>query len=184
MSNAGRSILLDRNGVIIAHNAEGVKTIEDVLVLPFVPEALAELKRQGIQTYVLVHEPLVAENVIAQEDLDANHNRLNEILEQYNVQLENFVVATLPDGPATPTSKVRAGLIRKVAKENNIDLADTFYVGDEESDLDAAHEAGCRFCLVRSGKGNQTVRRLATSGKNPDLVTKDLFQAVNKIFAD
>jgi len=184
MSNAGRFILLDRDGVLIAHNPEGIKKVEDVLVLPFVPEALSELKRREVRAFVLVHEPMVADKVITQEDLDANHARLNEILEQYDVQIENFTIATLPDGPATPTAKVRAGLIRKVANENGIDLADTFYVGDEENDLDAAREAGCRFCLVRTGRGNRTLRRVATSGKEPDLITKDLFQAVTKIFAD
>jgi len=182
MSPADRCILLDRDGVITAVIPEGVKRPEDVLVLPFVVEALCELNRQGVRTYVIVHEPLVADGKMTEADLEAVHNRLREVLQEHEAELGEFVVATLPDGPATPAAKVKAGLLRKVGREHSIKLAETFYVGDEEADLEAAKEAGCKSCIVRSGRGFRTLRRLAMTGATPDLVTRDLFAAVAKIF--
>lgn len=182
MSKMAAWILLDRDGVITAVNPDGVTRPEDVLVLPFVPEALCELNRRSVQQFVIVHEPLVAEERMTLEDLHAVHARLREILQEHHAQLGEFVIATLPDGPATPAAKVKAGLLRKVSKECGVTLSETFYVGDEEADYQAAREAGCKCCIVRSGRGLRTVKRLAATGLSPDLVTRDLFSAVTKIF--
>lgn len=183
MSPADRCILLDRDGVITAVHPEGVRKPEDVLVLPFVPEALRELKRREVQTFLIVHEPLVADGEMTQGDLDAVHKRLREVLEEQDVELGEFLVATLPDGPATPAAKVKAGLLRKAGREHGVNLAETFYIGDEEADLEAATEAGCKSCILRSGRGSRTIKRLAATGRTADLVTRDLFAAITKIFA-
>jgi histidinol-phosphate phosphatase family protein len=183
MSPADRCILLDRDGVITVISPEGIKKPEDVQVLPFVPEALYELTKRGIQTFVIVHEPLIADGKMTREDLDAVHKRLRDILREHDTDVGEFAVATLPDGPATPAAKVKAGLLRKVGREHSLNLADSFYVGDEEADLQAAKEAGCKCCIVQSRRGFRTLRRLATTGATPDLVTRDLFSAVTKILA-
>ncbi|MFH1742080.1 MAG: HAD-IIIA family hydrolase [bacterium] len=183
MSTPDRCILIDRDGVITVAYPEGVKSAEEVLVLPFVPEAFSELARQKIPAYVVVHEPLVDEGKMTKADLKAIHERLCEIIrEEQEVDVGEFAVATLPDGPATPSGKVKAGLIRKLARDHGINLEETYYVGDDEADLEAAREVGCKSCIVRSGHGHRTIKRLAMTASAPDLVAKDLLSAVVKIF--
>ncbi|HOE12459.1 MAG TPA: HAD hydrolase-like protein [bacterium] len=184
MSKTDRSVLLDRDGVITAVNPDGIKKPEEVLVLPFSAQAFYELAQCRVKPYVIVHEPLVGEGKMTEADLKAVHARLVEIVRQEfeEVDLGEFVTASLPDGPATPSAKIKAGLLRKLARERGVNLAETYYIGDEESDMEAADEVGCRFCLVRSGRGFRTVKRVAVTGKTPDLICRDLLSAVIKIF--
>ena len=47
--------------------------------------------------------------------------------------------------------KPQPGLIARAAWEHEIDLADSWFVGDILDDVEAGHRAGCRTVLVDNG---------------------------------
>jgi len=72
----------------------------------------------------------------------------------------------------------KAHVLRKLIKRNNADTADTFYVGDEVRDVEAAKHAGVRIISVTWGYNNEK----SLAARAPDYVVKKPAE-INEIFA-
>lgn len=186
MSNTGKYVLLDRDGVIAAHHSEFTRSTEQVLLLPFVPEALAVLKERGVGAVIYHHEKGVAEGVLNAETVSAINNHLVELLEQAaSKDIITGIVST--DTPITaemPEVKVKAGLLLRAAAQYGIDLKNSWVAGDEEADMEAAQMTGAKACLVRQGRGHQAARAYGRKPQGswiPDLIARDLFSAVGRL---
>jgi D-glycero-D-manno-heptose 1,7-bisphosphate phosphatase len=76
--------------------------------------------------------------------------------------------------------KPQPGLLRQAAREREIDLAQSWLVGDILDDVEAGNRAGCRTVLV--DVGNETEWRLAMH-RQPHLLARSLRHAAAQILA-
>jgi histidinol phosphatase-like enzyme len=76
--------------------------------------------------------------------------------------------------------KPRAGLLEQASRELDLNLRESFMVGDILDDVEAGHRAGCRSVLVDNG--NETVWRRGPH-RNPDIVARDVLDAAVQILA-
>ena len=68
-------------------------------------------------------------------------------------------------------------MILQAAQEYNIDLKNSFVVGDKWSDIEAGKKAGCQTILVLTGHGSDEVLKIKTGDC---FISSDLLDAVNK----
>jgi phosphoglycolate phosphatase-like HAD superfamily hydrolase len=54
-------------------------------------------------------------------------------------------------------------------------------IGDHRVDIETGKNAGCRTVLVLTGKGRETREKLAGTNIQPDLITGNIFTAIEKI---
>ena len=66
-------------------------------------------------------------------------------------------------------------MIFNAARDHDVDLARSFFIGDKKSDLDCGRNAVVKTILVRTGYGNETDEGLA------DIVARDLTDAARLI---
>jgi D-glycero-D-manno-heptose 1,7-bisphosphate phosphatase len=64
------------------------------------------------------------------------------------------------------------------------DLADTVFIGDTDTDMQAAKAAGCRRILVRSGKGAATLAKGLSDSVLPVAVFDNLAEAAERLLAE
>ncbi len=186
MSTTGKSVLLDRDGVISVYRSDFTQNIDQLLILPFVAEALMFLKEKGIQAVIYHYEKGVAASVLNVNTVSAINNHLVELLEEATVKdiITGIVSTDTPVSDAMPESKIRAGLLLRAAAMYQLDLKQSWVAGDEEADMEAARMTGAKACLIRQGRGHQTARTYGRRPKGswiPDLVTRDLFTAVHRL---
>src|SRR5688500_2790456 len=81
--------------------------------------------------------------------------------------------------------KPKPGLIRRAAEEFDIDLGESWMVGDRYSDIELAHNAGVNsaFVMSRYGRGEWEHQRQSWN-LQPDLTANHLLEAVKKIIEE
>jgi D-glycero-D-manno-heptose 1,7-bisphosphate phosphatase len=67
------------------------------------------------------------------------------------------------------------------AWEHDLDLKQSFMVGDKATDVDLAHNAGLKGILVRTGYGEKVLEGSYQHHTKPDYIAADLSQAVGWI---
>jgi D-glycero-D-manno-heptose 1,7-bisphosphate phosphatase len=81
--------------------------------------------------------------------------------------------------------KPRTGLIDQACAEFDIDLGNSYVVGDRYTDIELAHRAGLKGILVETGYGRGDVEHvLPHLAAGPDHIAKDLLDAVHWILKD
>jgi D-glycero-D-manno-heptose 1,7-bisphosphate phosphatase len=141
-------VFLDRDGVINRAFVRDGKPyppdrIEDLEILPGVPEALARLRAAGFRLVVVTNQPDVARGTQRREVIDAMHARLAAAL-----PLDEFRVCDHDDKDGCRCRKPAPGLLEDAAREAGLDLSRSFMVGDRWRDVEAGRRAGCTTIFV------------------------------------
>jgi D-glycero-D-manno-heptose 1,7-bisphosphate phosphatase len=175
-----KACFLDRDGVI-NEETEYLSEPDKVKIITGVPEALRKLKDAGFVTIVVTNQSGVARGYYEEESVLKVHERIQHLLKQDNTAIDAFYYCPHhPDhGESCECRKPAPGMLLDAAKEFDIDLSESFLVGDRLSDLKAAQAAGCKDAyLVKTGYGANVVKTEDTSNIK---VVENLLEAVNAI---
>ncbi|QSH40986.1 D-glycero-beta-D-manno-heptose 1,7-bisphosphate 7-phosphatase [Lentisphaerota bacterium ZTH] len=150
-----KACFLDRDGVI-NEEVNYLFEPEKVAIIPGVTEALKMLKRHGYLTVVVTNQAGVARGYYEEKDIHAVHARIEELLDEHEAGIDAFYYC--PHHPEFSDEcecrKPNAGMLLKAAEQFDIDMSESFLVGDRISDIYAARNAGCAEAyLVRTGHG-------------------------------
>jgi D-glycero-D-manno-heptose 1,7-bisphosphate phosphatase len=147
-SRLRRAVFLDRDGVInraIVRDGRPYPpaSVEELEVLPGVPEALARLKAAGFRLIVVTNQPDLARGTQRRDVVDEMHRRLAALL-----PIDQFRVCDHDDRDQCECRKPRPGLIVGAADDHGIDLAASYVVGDRWRDVEAGRRAGCTTVFI------------------------------------
>ncbi|MHB1907802.1 MAG: D-glycero-alpha-D-manno-heptose-1,7-bisphosphate 7-phosphatase [Nitrososphaerales archaeon] len=162
-----KAALLDRDGVIcdLVYNKEEGQigspfSAKQLRVFPYVPDSIKALQKLGFKIFVISNQPGVAKKQFTY----AEHNRMNEkirkTLAKEGVKLDGeYFCLHHPYGLIPKYSitcdcrKPKPGLILQAAKENDLDLERSFFIGDTLSDVKAGIAAHCKTILIANPTG-------------------------------
>jgi D,D-heptose 1,7-bisphosphate phosphatase len=192
LSFRGRAaaIFLDRDGVL-NDNDGYVSTPEQFRLFPGVAESVARLNHTLYRSVVITNQPVIARGECTEEELARIHAKLDSLLAREKGYVDRlYYCPHHPRGgfPGEVASlkidcacrKPKTGLIERAVAELNIDLTQSWFVGDSTTDMELARRCGLRFMLVRTGLGGR-------DGKypgRPDFVAADLSAALSFILDD
>lgn len=116
---------------------------------PWVPEELAKLKAKGFLLVVVSNQSGIARGLITWEQLNLIHRKLNEILtRKVNIKVDSFQVCPHHPDEACSCRKPNAKLLFDAAQTYEIDLSESYMIGDRESDMLAGKNAGVKKALL------------------------------------
>jgi D-glycero-D-manno-heptose 1,7-bisphosphate phosphatase len=148
-----RTVLLDRDGVILRDRPGYIRRPEDVELLPGAADAIRRLCQAGRRVMVVTNQSAVGRGLVSAATLSAIHDRLLQLVACEFGGIERvFVCPHLPQADCG-CRKPRPGLLFAARDEAGVDLDDAVLVGDMASDIEAAHAAGCRAIMVTQGDG-------------------------------
>ena len=177
-----RAVFLDRDGTLI-REAQYLSRLEDLELLPGVPQALGRLGAAGFLRIVATNQSGVARGTFPLEFVTACHVELRRQVREAGGDIDDFYVC--PHHPdhtgACDCRKPATGLLAEAARKWRVDLAKCWVVGDKPADILLGHNAGCSTALVRTGYGARTELDLAADGVVPDVVGDDLPAVVEEI---
>ena len=174
-SGKHRAVFLDCDGVInraFVRDGKPVPppTLQELEVLPGVPEALRELKQHGYELLVVTNQPDVGRGKQSRQALDAMHKLLSDRL-----PIDDILVCTHSDADKCDCRKPLPGMLLEAARKHNVDLAASFMVGDRWRDIEAGYNAGCKTILIDYGYSERPPDRV------PDLRVGSLREAADWI---
>jgi D-sedoheptulose 7-phosphate isomerase len=170
-----RAVFLDRDGVINKAFVRDGKPFpppsqQELEVLPGVPEALQELKAHGYVLLVVTNQPDVGRGRLSRQMLEEMHQTLLAQL-----PLDDILVCCHTDQDKCDCRKPMPGMLLEAARRHNIDIANSFMVGDRWRDIEAGYNAGCKTILIDYGYSEKPPDR------EPDLRVSSLREAADWI---
>ena len=182
---------LDRDGVL---NVEAgyLYRVEDLHLIAGVAEAVRRLNDRQIFCCLVSNQSGPARGYYPADHVDALHHRLCQLLEsEAGARLDALYYCpylSAPEGGTDPEftrwstwRKPNTGMLVAAAWEHNLDLSQSFMVGDKATDVDMAHNAGCTGILVQTGFGERVLAGDYQHHTKPDCIAPNLPIAVDWI---
>ena len=148
------AVFVDRDGTLI-REVGYLYCVEQVEVLPRVPEAIQLLRQQGLKVAIITNQSGVARGLLREEVLEQIHHELKSQLARGGAFLDGIYYC-----PHHPTEglelyrvscecrKPNVGLAKLAEAELNLNLGQSYVVGDQERDMELAARIGAKGILI------------------------------------
>ena len=166
LKNKQKAIFLDRDGTINKY-VGFLRNINQFELIDEVSEAIKKVNASGYLAIVVTNQPVIARGEVSFEELEEIHRKMETLLGEKGAYLDSIYYC--PHHPhkgyegERPELKIdckcrkpKPGMLVKAAQDFNIDLSQSWMVGDGENDIKAGQNAGCRTALIGSESYGQT----------------------------
>lgn len=185
-----KAVFLDRDGTL-NHEVGYIRQVEDLHLLPGAAQAVRQLNEAGILAILASNQTGPARGFYDETHVQALHDRLQKLLaEEAQARLDAvFYCPHLSKGSVAEYAidcecrKPKTGMITQALQRfPDIDLTQSFIVGDKASDVQFAKNAGCRSILVKTGYGSRVLEgKYQVLETTPEFVCEDIAEAVKII---
>ncbi len=158
LKNKQKAIFLDRDGTINKY-VGFLRDIDEFELLPGVADAIKAINASGYLAIVVTNQPVIARGEVTYEQLQEIHNKMENLLGQQGAYLDTIYFC--PHHPhrgyegevvelkfECKCRKPKPGMLLKAAEDFNIDLSQSWMIGDGENDIKAGTAAGCKTALI------------------------------------
>lgn len=183
-----KAIFLDRDGVI-NDDTEFIHSPKEMKLLPGVSQAVEQINKSEYLAIVATNQSVVARNLCTEEGLHEIHSKMEADLGKDGSYLDKIYYCPHHPDKGFPEENIlfkidcdcrkpKPGMLLQAAEKYNIELSESYMIGDHERDIQAGKAAGCITVGVGTGKGfKKTIIK-------SDYFFSDLKEAVNFIISE
>jgi len=186
-----RAVFLDRDGVL-NQEVGYIRQVTDLHLIPGVADAVKRLNQAELFCCLVSNQAGPARGYYPASHVDALHDRLCHLLAtEADAHLDALYYCpylSAPEGGTEPAytrwstwRKPNTGMLVAAAWDHDLDLKESFMVGDKATDVDMAHNAGCIGILVQTGFGDRVLSGQYQHHTQPDFTAPDLAIAADWI---
>lgn len=175
------AVFLDRDGVINENRRDYVRSWAEFSFLPQAFPALRRLAASPFAVVVVSNQSAIGRGLVEQSTVEEIHRRMTRQIEAQGGRLDGVFYCPHRPDEGCDCRKPQPGLLLAAAAALELDLARSFLIGDAESDVLAALNAGCFPLLVRTGLGKEHLASLSPHLLARCHVFADLNEAVDWI---
>ena len=162
LRNKQRAIFLDRDGTINKY-VGFLRNADEFELLEGVAEAVKQINASGYLAIVVTNQPVIARGEVTFEELEKIHNKMETLLGKEGAFLDAIYYCPHHPHKGYPGErselkiecdcrKPKPGMLLKAAEDFNIDLEQSWMIGDGENDIKAGLNAGCKTALITDGE--------------------------------
>lgn len=170
LSEKQKAIFLDRDGTINKY-VGFLNRADDFELLPDTAEAIKAINKSGYLAIVVTNQPVIARGECTWEELGQINDRMETELGKGGAFIDAIYVCPHHkdkgfDGERLEYKydcdcrKPKPGLLLQAAEDFNIDLSQSYIIGDSERDVEAGFNAGCRGFLINTNEGMMSCNEL------------------------
>lgn len=173
-----RTVFLDRDGVINENlDNDYVKNWGEFKFLPKAKEAIKVLTDAGWHTIIISNQAGIGRGIMSTRAVDEINARM-----VYEIESGGGKVKAVYYCPHRPDEdcgcrKPKPGMLFSAAREFCIELSESHLIGDKITDIQTGAQVGCRTILVKTGLGEEHIKRRSQWPVNPDYIASDLSEA-------
>lgn len=171
LSNKQKAVFLDRDGTINKY-VGFLRNIDDFELIDGVSEAIKKINQSGYLAIIVTNQPVIARGEVTWEELNEIHKKMATLLGKYGAYVDGIYIC--PHHPdkgfegERPDYKIdcycrkpKPGLLLQAAKDFNIDLSESYMIGDSHRDVEAGENAGVKKNIkVEANKSNSLLESL------------------------
>ena len=154
LSQKQKAVFLDRDGTI-NKNAGFVTKPEQFELIPGAAEAIKKINKSGYLAIVITNQPVIARGDCTFEELALIHAKMETELGKEGAFIDGIYFCPHHTDKGFPRERVeykcdcdcrkpKTGLFLQAAKDFNIDLSQSYMIGDNENDVKAGKNARCK----------------------------------------
>ena len=153
-----RAVFMDRDGTINEY-VGFLRDLEDFRLLPQTGEAIRKINVSGWLAVVVTNQPVIARGEVSVGQLREIHNKMETLLGAEGAYLDGIYYCPHHPHGGYPGEiqelkvpcecrKPKPGMLLQAARDYNIDLKNSWMIGDGEADIQAGKAAGCHTALI------------------------------------
>lgn len=167
-------IFLDRDGVINREQSY-VKSPEEFVLLPKVPQAIQRIQKAGFLAVVITNQSAVAQGMFSLETLLTIHNKMNQELAAQGAYLDGiYYCPHHPSVSPCTCRKPQNGMLLQAQKDLQITFNGSWMVGDHGRDIACGQSVGLRTIAIAKPK-------TWAYPEKPDYFFDGLFEAIDRL---
>jgi histidinol-phosphate phosphatase family protein len=141
------AVFIDRDGTI-NRDVPYCSRPEDFELLPGVGQGIKLLRDSGFKIIVVTNQSGIARGYFTRETLERIHNRMKEDLATYQAVIDAIYYCPHHPDEGCACRKPNPKLILDAAQDLNLNLTQSYIIGDSDKDAQAGNQAGCRKGFV------------------------------------
>lgn len=160
-----KCIFLDRDGTINQYVVFLTRP-EQLLLEEGAAEAIREINKSEYLAIVITNQPVIARGECGFETMDKINNRMHTLLGKEGAYLDAFYFCPHHPHSGYPGEvkelkfdcncrKPQTGMIDQAVRDYNVDLENSWLIGDSTVDIQTGKNAGIKTLLVHTGEAGQ-----------------------------
>jgi D-glycero-D-manno-heptose 1,7-bisphosphate phosphatase len=175
-SKSSPAIFLDRDGTI----NEEILYLHDPVKFKLLPNAIEGIKKLFDMKYRIVvvsNQPGIGMGYYQEEDFYKVNREMLSRFSKADILIDKIYFCPHSKSENCSCRKPEQALIHRAKEELNIDISNSFFIGDKTSDMETGRRAGMRTILVKTGFQGKD----GEFAGEPDYRADDLLDAANYI---
>lgn len=176
------AVFIDRDGTLI-HEAHYLRRIKDVKLFAHAVAAMKLLAGAGFKLVMVTNQSGIGRGYLTEEKLHQIHSYLEKLLARRGVKFDAIYYCPHHPEKECACRKPKTGMVKRAAKELNIDLKRSYTIGDHKGDFLLGQNMGGTGIFVLTGHGREEHKKIQASGGalTPDRIEKNIYTAARWI---
>ncbi|MFH1003169.1 MAG: HAD family hydrolase [Chloroflexota bacterium] len=170
-----QAVFLDRDGTM-ARDAHYCRCPEDFELFPNTAGGIRLLHQHRFEVIVITNQSGVGRGFLTEETLGRIHDKMQADLARQGARVDAIYYCPHHPEDDCDCRKPKTKLVQQAAREHDIDLGQSFVVGDLPMDIELGRAIGARTVLVTGSLSPAEIDRL-----KPDAVCSDVLEAARTI---
>lgn len=174
-----KAIILDRDGTLIEDKDYAYK-IEDFELLPGVIEGLNILQKNFL-LFIVTNQSGIGRGYYSESDFFKFNNHLIKVLEENQIKIEKTFCCPHIKEEKCECRKPKIKYIEDIVDGWNIDIEESWMIGDHPSDIQFGINGGCKTIFLTTGHGYKHIDELKFLGIKPTKICDNFLEAAREI---
>lgn len=161
-----KAIFIDKDGTLISDIPYNVNP-DLIRFEDYAFESLYRLQQKGYYLVIISNQPGIKYGYFKEEELKVVEDKIKSALQENKVSLNGFYYCPHSEKEKCNCRKPKPGLFFRAAKEMDIDLSESWMIGDILNDVEAGKRSNCKTILLDNGNETEWV---SNSKRIPDFI--------------
>ena len=168
-----KAVILDRDGTIV-ENFEYVYKLEDYKLIHNASKGLKLLKNYKL--FIITNQSGIGRGLYSLKDMNKFNKFLLNNLKKHNIKIKKIYYCPHKPDDNCKCRKPKTKFLKDAEKKFNINLRESYVIGDMKSDFELGKNAGCKTIHVLTGHGIKHKNEV-----KPNYFARDLLDAAKWI---
>lgn len=171
-----KAVFLDRDGTINTEYEDG--GLDDITKTELIPggfEAFERLAKLNYKLFIVTNQNCVAEGRISDQEFHAINDKIVDLIKPSGAVITRTYYCAHDPSDGCDCKKPKPGMLQQAAEEFDINLAESYMIGDRDTDVLTGINAGTKTIKLSGGLFGQL------DNVNPDFEARNLLEAIKYI---
>ena len=143
-----KAIFLDRDGVINEERKDYVKNLDEFKIIDGSLQAIKLLKKDNFIVTIITNQSAINRGLLSIEKLNEIHDFLKSKLLEVDTVIDGIYFCPHTPDENCVCRKPKSGLLQQATSELDINIKESWMIGDSQTDAEAANKIGCKSILL------------------------------------